>query len=471
MKGKPQIINIKKPNNPGFIFVAVLTLAAFVVFSTISLVNHDRFLTFGWDLGFYDQIAYQFSRLQVPHSTFLNANPLAIRFSPILIFFAPFYLLFPDAKVLLTAQAFLVAVSAVPIFLLSLKLKKKLIFSVAIVVSFLAFIGLQRAVLFDFHPDTIMVFFSAWLLWFCENDDKKKALATAFLLFLCKEWSGILIISIGLMFIFQKKQALGKALIMIGFIGLIVSMYILPSIFNMHKQQVFGFGELGERPHQLLANLMLKPYLLPLTFFTPPIKLETVFNSFWPFAFLPFFSPTTLIPIFSMFFIRFFDINHKQSWTLLYHYSAILTPLLSYGAIQGAGKFRSGFVAWMLILLSGIQMLIFHTPIFTIIKPEFYQESAWIKDTRDVISKVPEKASVASQNNLLPHLTARNQVYPLPQINQAEYIVVDLHENQSEYNFHLGSRSEVEVLVAKLLETQVYKIEYQQGKAILLKKN
>ena len=450
--------------------IRFMIVAAFLVFAVVSLVNHERFLTFGWDLGFYDQIAWNLSRLRFPFSTFVSAPAFGVRFSPILALLAPFYRLYPDAKLLLVVQALLATLAVYPLYLLGKRVTRSSYVGIAASLSYLTFIGLERAVFFDFHPDTILPFFIAWSLYFAHDKRPYLSLFFSLLMLLCKEWVGLLVAAMGVMFLFQKHKRLGVATTALGLVGFFSVIYlVLPGLGNSGTT-LFSFGEFGKSPHQALASILSHPLAAVLTLVTPQTKLLTMFDSFWPFAFLPIAAPATLLPIFLQFGVRFFDVSHQQSWTLLYHYSAPLTPFLAYGSIMGIRTFKTRWATHLLVTTSLLGLILFHAPVFTLLKSGFYYQPAWIADTRAVLARVPADVPVAAQNNLVPHLSGREKIYPLPVIGDADFIVVDLHPNQSEYNFHTADRKAIEELVAGLTFSGAYTVQFKQGDAILLQR-
>ena len=450
--------------------IRLMIVASFLVFTAVSLVNHERFLTFGWDLGFYDQIAWNLSRLRFPFSTFISAPAFGVRFSPILLLFAPFYRLFPDARILLVGQALLATLAAYPLYLLGKRVTRSSYVGIAAALSYLTFIGLERAVFFDFHPDTILPFFITWSLYFAHSKRLYLSLFFSLLMLLCKEWVGLLVAAMGVMFLFQKQRRLGVITAAFGLVGFFSVIYlVLPGLGNSGTS-VYSFGEFGESPHQALASIITHPLAAILTIVTPQTKLLTLFDSFWPFAFLPIAAPATLIPIFLQFGVRFFDVSHQQSWTLLYHYSAPLTPFLAYGSIMGIRSFKARWATHLLVTTSLLGLILFHAPVFTLLKSGFYYQPAWIADTRAVLARVPIDVPVAAQNNLIPHLSSREKVYPLPLIGDAQYLVVDLHPNQSEYNYSTATRVGIEELVARLTFSGDFFVSFKQGDAILFQR-
>lgn len=461
----------KSKNQTEKLVIAALVILTSLVFVVISLVNHQRFLTFGWDLGFYDQIVWQYSKFTVPYSTFVDLPALGERFSPILVFFAPFYWLFADARVLLVGQALFAALAALPLYHLGKHLTKSTFVAFVISVSYLSFIGLQRAVFFDFHPDTLMPFFIALVLLFALLKKENLSLLFSFLLLLHKEWVGLLVAAIGIMFIIQKKKSLGVKTFLLGVVGFVFTIYgvILP--LGGSQSQALNLGFLGKTPLDAAKYAIANPLTLLSKLINPFEKLVTAFSSFWPFAFLPLLAPSTLIPILAQFAVRFLDETHKQSWTLRFHYSASLAPLMAYGAAMGIGIVKRKKLANLVLLFTSILgMFVFHAPVFSLFKSSFYFEQQWIKNNREILALVPDDAAVAAQNNLAPHLSARKKIYSLPKVQDAEYLVVDFHENQSDYNFHTATQAQIEELVDELILREEFDIVAEKGKAMLLKR-
>lgn len=465
--------SLSKSNNlTEKLVITSLVFLAVLVFAVISLVNHERFLTFGWDLGFYDQTVWQYSKFTIPYSTFVDLPALGERFSPILVFFAPFYWLFADARVLLLGQALFAALAALPIYYVGKLLTKSAFVGFVVSTSYLSFIGLQRAVFFDFHPDTLIPFFIALVLLFALLNKENLSLFFSFLLLLHKEWVGLLVAALGLMFIVQKKKSLGVKTLLLGVVGFVLTIYMVILPLGGSQSQALNLGFLGKTPLDAAKYAIGNPLSLLSKLFNPFDKLKTVISSFWPFAFLPLLAPSTLIPILAQFAVRFLDETHKQSWTLRFHYSASLAPLMAYGAAMGIGIVKRKKLASLILLSASILgMIVFHAPIFSLFKSSFYFEQQWISNNREILSLVPEHVAVAAQNNLVPHLSTREKIYPLPKILDAQYLVVDLHENQSDYNFHTGTKAEIEELVGILIAKGEFAVLEKKGDAMLLKRN
>ena len=116
-----------------------------------------------------------------------------------------------------------------------------------------------------------------------------------------------------------------------------------------------------------------------------------------------------------------------------------------------------------------ITNIILDSPLKNLFKPQFYEHKDWMDDTKTILDKVPNSASVAAQNNLLPHLSHRREVYILPNVNNAEYIVMDLHEGQDNWNFYTEGLEETKSLMTQLIRNNSYKVIISSGDVYLLK--
>ena len=133
------------------------------------------------------------------------------------------------------------------------------------------------------------------------------------------------------------------------------------------------------------------------------------------------------------------------------HHRAVLAPFLLLGtldAIKLLNKIKSlnqklslQTVSISLVLITlGLQYF-FHFPLNKLSKKIYWQEESWMEDNKKLISLVPTEASIATQQNLVPHLSHRQEIYlawPRKHDNnwwldfggKPEYLVVDLRPNQ-----------------------------------------
>jgi len=143
--------------------VAIVLVAIFsFLYIKLGFSNYRYFET-GLDLGGYTQALFNLSHFRLPFNTFKNMVMWGDHAHFIIALFAPFYRLFPDARLLLIIQALSVTMAGWPLYKISRLLIKNVLFSLAILYAYLAFIGSQYALNFDFHPSVLT---GVVIIWF-----------------------------------------------------------------------------------------------------------------------------------------------------------------------------------------------------------------------------------------------------------------------------------------------------------------
>ena len=145
--------NLWRNEKPLFAWIAGATF----FYSLLCILRHWHFGSNVLDLGNFDQMVWHYSRFEPPACSQLHLqNSLGDHFSPVLALFAPLYWVFPRAETLLVAQAALVSLAMIPIFLF---VEKRLGRQCAylFVFSFTIFWGTQDVIEYDFHPDVVAI--------------------------------------------------------------------------------------------------------------------------------------------------------------------------------------------------------------------------------------------------------------------------------------------------------------------------
>ena len=95
-------------------------------------------------------------------------NLLGDHFHPILVILAPLYWIYPHVEILLIAQAFLLVIPIVPIYLfVSKRLGSLLGFLFA--TSYMIFWGIQNTINYDFHEIAVAVPLIAFAIYFLDQ--------------------------------------------------------------------------------------------------------------------------------------------------------------------------------------------------------------------------------------------------------------------------------------------------------------
>src|SRR5437762_1313827 len=101
-----RLVEATRISGPGLCALALgVTLAVFVVaFVATTWTVHDRFGTYGFDLGIYDQATWLLSRAQAPFVTVRGLDLLGQHAAYIMVLVAPLYRLWADPRLLLLLQ-------------------------------------------------------------------------------------------------------------------------------------------------------------------------------------------------------------------------------------------------------------------------------------------------------------------------------------------------------------------------------
>lgn len=258
----------------------------------------------------------------------------------------------------------------------------------------------------------------------------------------------------------------------------------MPHLSAQGTYSHFDFGAAGYTPMDVVKKSITEPLFAVNSMIYPNVKIQTVFSSFFAFGFVPFLSPLFLIPIFGNFASRFIYAGPQfTKWLNVNHHAAPLGILLSVATIYAAMTIASviqkkskinvqtslNIIAVYLLVISLLQDFILHGPINSILKSQLYQKAPWMDNNYEILSRVPNDIPIAAQNSMVPHLSERQKIYLLPEIKDAEYIVLDLHDGPNK--FSPLSLSQTINLKDQLISNKQFSIIYQRGEALVLKKN
>lgn len=481
---------IKKVKSGKNIDIKILIVGLIIVsliYAFMSINLHNRFMTYALDLGVFDEWIWKISRGKFPYSGVGCNWMIEDHFQIILYFLAPLYWIWDNVRMILSAQSLAMVFAGLPLYLLAKDLTKNIFLSSSVVFAYLFFIGTQFVILNEFHQIAFAPLFIASAFFFLERKKIKLFLYSIFILLIIKEDLALLVGTVGLGLLFrQGYRKLGVILAIVGFSFFFYLVYVfMPYISVKGVYDHFHFGTAGKTPTDIILKVITDPLFLLRSLVWPQIKIKTIIQSFSTFAIFPIFAPLTIIiPLVADFSIRFIYAGPQfTKWALVNHHAAPSAIFLAIASIYGTVKLRNSIknknlklkfisLSAVLIILATItNNLIFHGPINSLFKKQFYEDEQWMKDVRMVIDKVPQDASVSAQNNLAPHLTHRDDIYRLPYGANSQYMVIDLHNGSNDYAYAPLSRNEMKDFVQNLLTSKRYSIIYQKGDAMLLKRN
>lgn len=421
----------------------VWIIALSVAYCALSVIRHNHFQSGGFDLGLYDQSVWQYSKFLAPYNTIKERFIFGDHLTLTLPLLAPLFWIWDDVRMLLLFQAVWISASAYAIYKLCLhrKFSDPTALSVSIIYSL--FYGIQAAVFFDFHPVVIGVGLIAWLVLFMETNRKKLFWLTLVLLLLTQENMGIALICLAAIYVWKKQfRNISIAFVVIGILWSAIS-----------SKVIANFSPIG---FQYLPQISHDPLTIFRNFFDSEEKRQVWLYSFGWFSFFPLLSPGAVFAVIidlAQYFVT--GPEFSRMWSPLMHHRAILAPFLTLGMLDAFTFLHKRRLNPQTIAIGGVIIAFglqfyFHFPLNKLSKIEYWKNESWMDDDNKLISLVPIDASVATQQNLVPHLSHRKEIYLffprehdfddnrcgqrscwwLDFNNNAKYLVIDLHPNQ-----------------------------------------
>jgi len=411
---------VRKYNNL-FLFLFVLILS--VLYATLSILRHMHFQSGGFDLGLYDQAVWRFSQFLPPYNTIKERIIFGDHMVLTLPLLSPLFYLWNDVRILLIIQALAIAVSSVPIYFIALKRTASKIAAWAVTFLYSFFFGIQFGVFFDFHPIILGVSCLAFLAYSIEYKHKKLFWLFLLLCLLTQENMGIAVFCLGLCYIFRKNaegrthhsrnwgifnsgnvyRNIAVVLIVVGLLYSFIAVKISAQFSPI------GYQYLPEIPKSI-------PNFFTRLFDSEEKQLTWLYSYSW-FSFLPLFSPGSLIAVIADLSQYYVTGNEfSRMWSPFMHHRAILSIFLTLGLLDilcFLSRWKRVMIATCIVLVC-VAMLLqykFHFALNKLTKAEYWKEEPWMNDTRTLLAQVPKDASVATQQNLVPHLSHRKEIY------------------------------------------------------------
>jgi uncharacterized membrane protein len=463
-----------------------------MVFSYFTVLKHNVFQSYAWDLGIFNQSLYTtlYGGKLFYYTAELFFNPtgcyFAEHFSPILFLLLPVYAVNPSATTLLIIKSFILALGAFPLYFLAKELLKSNRAGFMLAIVYLLYPGLQAANWFDFQPQVFLplLFFSScyfmikhrWKLYFpsvvltlmVEEDVVYVVLVLAIYYFLITGNVKSLFKSI-------KPPRMNENLasvitLLVCTIYLPISIYVKNSfpvnpMFMAVYKALDAFSVLGVKgspiffPIYVLTNPQRGFEALMYDF---PVKFLYIILLFGPLLFISFKSKLS-IGIFALLSIFFFS-NNRIYYTIGAHYPLYVLPLIFMAAIYGLRKLQldAGISILKTMLIVTLLFIVSTSPISPISNAFIKQGLVWYPSVNlmagenersldELIKLIPNNASVLTQNNIFPHVSSRINAYVIPisrfsnfgndteyirfLINSSEYVLLDLSLQDSNTKF------------------------------------
>lgn len=422
-----------------------LSLLYLIYFSLTSFLRFDNYYTGRFDLGNMVQTVWNTSQGRF----FMFTNPdgteivsrLAFHADFILALLAPLYILWPQPYSLLFIQTLFVAAGSIFVYLIALHILKNKNLSLVFALSYLLNPALQRGNIYDFHAVTLVTFFLLGAFYYMLQKNYKLLFLFLFFAAITKEQIWLITALFGItIFIFYKKKLLGLAATAISLLMFyFLIWHAIPQAGNGIHFALSYYGEFGDTPGSVITNTILNPQKT-IQLILEPGRLDYLRQIFSPVGYLSFLAPWYLIFAGPDLGINLLSGN-EQLHQIYYQYVAAINPFIFISAIYAVKyitnftNLRPGFfIAY--ILFFTIYGAYNYGPLPGSRSPnlDMYTKPHPDKEIIDqIISQIPQNASVAASNNIGSHLAHRELLFTIPLgVDRADYVVFLLTGSKSD---------------------------------------
>jgi uncharacterized membrane protein len=410
-------------------------------FSALSALRHRAFSTGRFDLGNMVQAVWSTAHGDVLEATSLRGEQfvrLGAHFDPILAAFAPAWWLWPSPSLLLTAQAVLIALGALPVFWLAHKHLRSERAALGFAFGYLLLPPLQWMTLSEFHPVALATPLLLYAFWYLDEERLVPFAVFAALAVLTKEHVGLTVAGFGLWHALSRRRALpGLAIAAIGIAVTVLAVgLVIPHFSPTGESGFYGrYGELGGSPGGVLRTVFTDPGAVAAELATRR-DAAYLFQLLLPLAALPLLAPLVLLGAVPELGLNLLSATRTQT-SIHFHYAAASIAALVPAAVLGASRLQRvraprGRLAFVVVALSLVaNFALGPIPIWQAfpggeeLGTTAHRVNEHDRIAADALKLIPADAVVSTSNSLGGHLSERRRLLSFPLLSDAEWVAID----------------------------------------------
>ncbi len=392
-----------------------------LIFIRLGFQRHDRFGTFGFDLGIYDQAIWLMSRFETPFITLRGLDFWGTHANPILVLFVPFYWLGAGPHFLLVTQVASQAAGAVAIYLLARDRFGARWPAVAMAGVLLLHPTYQYLPWEFFHPDALALGPLLFAYWAARAKRWKWFAVSVVLAVACKEDVALAVIVLGVLIAVRGDRRIGMITSVAAAVWfMFATRVIIPFANGIGPFYDTFFGEFGSSASEVATNVVTNPDKA-LDVATRPDRMNYYRMMFAPVAFVALLALPTLFIAAPMIGVNVLS-SFPYQVEIRYHYAALVVAAIvlatveaiaSFGRTASARAFLVGLVA-----ATSLASTVAWGPSPISVK---YRSGLWAltpeprnEARRDAMDVIPTQASASVHYNFAPHMTHRKKIYEWP---------------------------------------------------------
>jgi uncharacterized membrane protein len=408
-----------------------MALLTFGAMSATAIHRHATFQSNALDLGYLDQVVWNTAHGAPFANTIKGTNwpsYLAGHFAPAIALLAPLVWVWDNVRVLLLAQAGALALAGLPMYALFRQYGNWV--ALAALAAFYLNPWLHHGNLHDFHTMLLAAPLISVAVYGVARQRYTLAGVALLATLPVKEDMGLVVALFGLyLLLFRRSEAWqwGAVLLVTGLTWVCLAVLVLIPWFAAsggYRIMGFRYAFLGETPAEAMWTLMRDP-LIAVRQVLRQHKVLALLRFLASMAFLPLLGGGFLVIALPL--IWYLQLSDHRTLAMLGQWHVATFLSVFFGAIAiGFQRFpRRGWAvaAGVLLLASGTAFALDGSVIQLLREPGMAAERREV--ARALIAQIPPKASVSAQDELLPHLSHRREIYLFPTIEKADYILMD----------------------------------------------
>ncbi len=499
----------------GKILVSLIAVYV-VVFSIFTAIEHYAFYTYAWDLGIFTQSLWTtVNRGQLFHytiETYVNPsqNFLGAHFSPVLLLAVPVYALAQSPLTLLVFQSLIIGLAAFPIYWLARDKLHSKVWGLVFAAAYLLHPAVHSINCFDFHVEAFVPLFFLTAFYYFDKQKWLRGMVFAILTLTTLEFAPILILALAaylfLKTVFHgeklnrldtlKKMAIPIALGLTSVAWFFIAFQVMYSINPLKTVGLPGNWDLwGRSMGEVVLNVISNPIKAVCTMFNPIEKVYYVISMLAPLLFLPLLALGEFA-LATPWLVAALLSDYAPYYEYYYQYFGLIVAQIFIAAIYGArNQLKLPKVSLDKRVISNIEkklmLLILTLSLITtlIISPlgapalstRRIEIDSHTQRIHDALNLIPPDASVATQNNILPHLAQRENVNALGWPKQstidsfdADFIIVDMkssHFTYAPFDTIISPKEALSIIISNETTDKKYGLVAFNDNILVLEKN
>jgi len=392
-----------------------------------------------FDLGNMVQAVWSTARgrpLEITHgATGEQMVRLGTHVDPFLALLAPLWMVWPSPLVLAFAQIAVVSLGALPVFWLGRRHFGSELTAVLLAFAYLAYPWVAISAGAAIHPVTFAIPLYLFCVWFLDSERLIPFALCALVAMSTGELMGLPVAALGIWYALARGQRwAGTAITVLGAAWTFVAVYFVVPAFSGEDSIFYGFyDEVGGSPQGVIRMVFTDPLTIAGALVEPHDIVYLIWLSL-PLLGLFFLSPGLAAVAIPQLLAN--GLSDFRSMTdPRYHSVAAVIPFLIAATVFGIARLgvpRRSFAAAAVLVSSAVLALIVGPwPRAVGMAPLGGRPTlpaARVAALSDAVLLVPDGAPVSASNAAGSHLSARRYVFSVPNLGNAEWIVIDLND-------------------------------------------